>query len=82
MSGNMVLIMIDECGSEVEYDRYTIGDDLDDDYLMFWKESKIEKAREEYPEARSFYFEDRRDWNRMINSSLYCDELEMYMSMR
>lgn len=63
---NMVLIMVDECGDEVEVARYTIGDDLDDDYMEMWKDKKISDAREEYPEARRFYFEDRRDWNRTI----------------
>lgn len=68
---NMVLIMIDECGDEVEVDRYNIGNDLDDFYLMLWKEQKIEEAREEYPEARGFYFEDRRGWNSMINAMMH-----------
>lgn len=70
----MVLIMIDECGDEQEYDRYTIGDDLDEDYLEMWQEMKIAKAREEYPEARRFYFEDRRNWNSMINAMIRDDE--------
>lgn len=65
-TGNMVLIMVDECGDEVEVDRYTVGNDLDEDYMLLWKESKIENARKNYPEARGFYFEDRRNWNSMI----------------
>lgn len=65
---NMILIMIDECGDEVEIDRFTIGNELDEDYLQIWQSMKIEKAREAYPEARSFYFEDRRGWNSMINA--------------
>lgn len=74
MSNTMVLIMIDECGDEREYDRYTIGDDLDEDYLEMWQEMKISKAREDYPEARRFYFEDRRNWNSMINAMIRDDE--------
>ena len=66
MSNTMVLIMVDECGDEVEVNRFTIGDDLDEDYIEVWKDKKIADAREEYPEARGFYFEDRRNWNRMI----------------
>ena len=68
---NMVLVMIDECGDEVEVDRYTIGNDLDEDYIEVWKSMKINKAREEYPEARNFYFEDRRNWNSMINAMIH-----------
>lgn len=62
----MVLIMIDECGDEIEIDRYTLNLDLDEDELDLWKERKYSKARERYPEARGFYFEDRRNWNRGI----------------
>lgn len=68
---NMILVMIDECGDEVEVDRYTIGDDLDEDYLEVWKSMKIEKAKERWEEARGFYFEDRRNWNSMINMMLH-----------
>ena len=68
---NMILIMIDECGDEVEVDRFTIGDELDEDYLEVWKMMKIEKARREYEEARGFYFEDRRNWNSMINMMIH-----------
>jgi hypothetical protein len=70
MNDNMILIMIDECGDEVEVARYTIGDELDDDYLTLWKEQKYDKVRERYPEARGFYFEDRRGWNRQIYASM------------
>lgn len=73
MSENMVLVMIDECGSEVEVDRFTIGSDLDEDYVEIWKDRKIEKAREQYPEAQRFYFEDRRNWNTVINSMINDD---------
>lgn len=67
---NMVLIMVDECGDEVEVERFTIGNDLDEDYLEIWQDQKINKARESYPEAQRFYFEDRRNWNAMINASM------------
>lgn len=67
---NMILIMIDECGDEIEVGRYTIGNDLDEDYLDIWKDIKIAEVQDSYPEARSFYFEDRRNWNAMINASL------------
>lgn len=63
---NMILIMIDELGDEVEIDRFQVGNDLDEDYIELWKDMKIAKAREEYPEAQSFYFEDRRNWGSMI----------------
>ena len=66
MKDNMVLIMVDELGDEVEVARYTIGNDLDEDYIELWQDKKISDAREEYPEAQRFYFEDRRDWNRQI----------------
>lgn len=71
MFNGLVLIMVDECGDEVEVDRYKVGEDLDEDYMDLWKIMKIEEARDNYPEARSFYFEDRREWNRMINSMIY-----------
>lgn len=68
---NMILIMIDECGSEVEVDRFDIGTDLDEDYITLWKSMKIEQAQERFPEARSFYFEDRRNWNSLINQMIH-----------
>ena len=65
---NMILIMIDECGDEVEFGRYYLAPELelDEDAVQGWEERKIEKAALEYPEARGFYFEDRRNWNRAI----------------
>lgn len=74
MSDNMVLIMVDECGDEVEVGRFTIGNELDEDYIDMWKDMKISKAREEYPEAQRFYFEDRRNWHSMINQMIREDE--------
>lgn len=74
MSENMVLVMIDECGDEREVERFTIGSDLDEDYVEIWKDRKIEKAREEYPEAIRFYFEDRRNWHTQINAMINGDD--------
>lgn len=68
---NYILIMIDECGDEYEVERYKIGNDLDEDYLELWESLKIEKACERWPEARGFYFEDRRGWNSMIAAMLH-----------
>lgn len=65
---DMILIMIDECGDEFEVNRYRIGNELDDDYLELWKQMKIDDARDKYPEAMSFYFEDRSNWMSLINS--------------
>jgi hypothetical protein len=70
---NMILIMVDECGDEVEVARYTLSGLLDEDEIVIWQNRKIEKASEEYPEARGFYFEDRRDWNRRIALDLAYD---------
>ena len=66
MFDGLILIMVDECGDEVEVERYNLHLDLDEDELEIWKERKINKACEEYPEARGFYFEDRRAWSRLI----------------
>lgn len=64
--GDMILIMIDECGDEVEVERFTLQMDLDEDEIEIWKERKISKASRRFPEASGFYFEDRREWGRMI----------------
>lgn len=69
---NMILIMVDECGDEVEVDRYRIGNELDEDYLEVWKQMKIDKYKDRYPGARGFYFEDRRNWMSLINSMSFC----------
>ena len=74
MSANMVVIIVDECGEEREWNRFTVGSDLDEDYIDLWKYSKIEQAWEEYPEARNIYVEDRRNWNSMIYASMRGDE--------
>lgn len=67
---NMILIMIDECGDEVEIERFILSGLIDDDELEIWQEKKIRKAMEKYPEARGFYFEDRRQWNDIILNML------------
>ena len=69
--GNMVLIMIDELGDEVEVARFTLQLDLDEDELGVWKSRKIQKATEQYPEALGFYWEDRRNWDSLIAGMLH-----------
>lgn len=66
MKDNMILIMIDECGDEIEVERFHLSELIDEDELDMWQDRKILKAHEEYPEARDFYFEDRRDWDSRI----------------
>ena len=68
---NMILIMVDECGDEIEVARFAVGDELDEDYIELWKAMKIAKYAEQYEEAQRFYFEDRRNWNRMINAMMH-----------
>ena len=60
---NMILVMVDECGEEAEIERFHLGLDLDEDELEIWQARKIDKARQIFPEARDFYFEDRRNWD-------------------
>ena len=62
----MILIMVDECGDEVEIERFALHLDLDEDELEVWKERKIRKASENWPAARGLYFEDRRHWRAAI----------------
>ena len=65
--------MIDECGNEVVVDTFAISSELDSDYLEVWEEMKIEKARERYPEAMGFYFEDSRDLDSMVDDDVYSE---------
>ena len=65
------MIMVDECGDEVIIDTFSINDELDEDYLEVWESMKIEKARQRYPEARGFYFEDSRVMQRLVNAALH-----------
>ena len=62
--------MIDECGDEVVVDTFSINDELDEDYMEVWESMKIEKARQRYPEAQRFYFEDSRNMQRLINAEI------------
>ena len=68
---NMILVMVDECGDEVEVERFHLSGMIDGDELEIWQERKIRKAREEFPEAIGFYFEDRRNWDSMISRMLH-----------
>ena len=65
------MIMVDECGDEVVVDTFSISSELDSDYLEIWEEMKIAKARERYPEAMGFYFEDLRDFDNMVDDDVY-----------
>ena len=77
------MIMIDECGDEVVVDTFNINDELDEDYMEVWESMKIEKARQRYPEAQRFYFEDSRAMQRLINEEIngwreeYDDDIEI-----
>ena len=64
------MIMIDECGDEVVVDTFKVNDDLDEDYVEVWEGMKIEKARQKYPEAQGFYFENSRDLQRLIDAEV------------
>jgi len=68
---NMILVMVDECGDEVEVERFRLSLDLDDDELEIWQDRKIRQTSEEYPEARGFYFEDRRNWDSLIAQMMH-----------
>lgn len=57
----VTMFMIDELGCDVVIDTFSISSELDADYLEVWEGMKIAKARERYPEAMEFYFEDSRD---------------------
>lgn len=70
------MIMIDECGREAIVDTFTIGNDLDEDYMKVWEDMKIEKAKERFPEAYGFYFEDSRDIQRYEDNYSDADERE------
>ena len=67
------MIMIDECGSDVVVDTFSISSELDPDYLEVWEEMKIAKARERYPEAMGFYFEDSRDLDSLVDDDVYSE---------
>ena len=67
------MIMVDECGDEVIVDTFAISSELDSDYLEVWEEMKVAKARERYPEAMGFYFEDLRDLDSMVDDDVYSE---------
>ena len=67
------MVMFDECGSEVVVDTFAISSELDNDYLEVWEEMKIAKARERYPEAMGFYFEDSRNVNSIVDEDAYSE---------
>lgn len=64
------MIMIDECRDEVVVDTFTISSELDADYIEVWEEMKIAKARERYPEACGFYFENSRDVQSAVDTDV------------
>ena len=51
-------------------DTFSINDELDEDYMEVWESMKIEKARQRYPEAQRFYFEDSRAMQRLIDAEI------------
>ena len=67
------MVMVDECGSEIVIDTFSISSELDSDYLEVWEEMKIAKARQRYPEAMGFYFEDSRDFDSMVDDDVYTE---------
>lgn len=77
----MVLIMVNECGEEVEVETFNLGDDLDEDYIELWKNMKRSYYEEQYPEARGFYFENRSKWNSAIHLMLNNPGLEFEDAM-
>lgn len=71
------MIMVDECGDEVIIDTLPVGNDLvDEDYIEVWESMKIEKAKERFPEAYGFYFQDSRDYILHGYEDDYSDEDE------
>ena len=64
------MVMVDELGCDVIVDTFTISSELDSDYIEVWEEMKIAKARERYPEARGFYFEDSRDIQNTVDADV------------
>ena len=64
------MVMVDECGDEFVIDTFNINDELDEDYIEVWESMKIEKAKQRYPEAQRFYFEDSRATQRLIDEEI------------
>lgn len=67
------MVMIDECGDEVVVNTFGISSELDTDYLEVWECMKMDEARQRYPEAIGFYFEDSRDVNSMADDDVYSE---------
>ena len=67
------MVMIDECGYEVVVGTFGISSELDSDYLEVWEGMKMDEARERYPEAMGFYFEDSRDIDDMVDDDVYSE---------
>ena len=67
------MVMVDECGGEIVIDTFSISSELDSDYLAVWEEMKIAKARQRYPEAMGFYFEDSKDLDNMVDNDVYAE---------
>ena len=75
------LIRRDELGDEQVVETFTLGEDLDADYLEVWKDMKIAKAQERWPEAQGFYFEDLDQLQRRVTAAVHeffgdCDQEE------
>lgn len=70
------LIMIDELGDEVEVESFNLHLLTDEDEIDVWKAVKEAKYAEMYPEARGFYWEDRSQWNSIINMMLNDETLD------
>lgn len=66
----VTMFMIDELGCDVVIDTFSISSELDADYLEVWEGMKIAKARERYPEAMGFYFEDSRDIYSIVDADV------------
>lgn len=64
------LIMIDECGDEIECETFNLSLLTDEDEIAIWQSIKEAQYAEQYPEAQSFYWEDRSQWNSAINAML------------
>lgn len=70
------LIMLDELGDEVEVASFDLHLITDGDELEVWKSIKVARYTELYPEAQGFYWEDRSQWNSIINAMLNDPTLE------
>lgn len=69
----MKLFLVDECGDDVFCEEYRVHEQIadDDDLLYIWKCKQEAEWREEYPEATRFYWENMREFNRMVNQAVH-----------